>query len=213
MRFRDRTAAGQELANALHDLRGQSGLLVLGIPRGGVVVASEVARALNAPLEVCLTHKLGAPDNLELAIGAMTESGEVVLDREMIKELWVPRDYLEAETERQRKELARRVQLYRGDRPPPQIPGRTVIVIDDGLATGSTMMAALRTLDAQSPASLIAAIPVAPPEAIRRLAPLADRVECLLSPSPFWAVGAFYDHFDQVTDDEVIKLLKRPKDQ
>jgi putative phosphoribosyl transferase len=125
----------------------------------------------------------------------------------------VSRDYLEAETERQRKELARRIQLYRGDRPPPQISDRTVILIDDGLATGSTMMAALRALDAQAPASLIAAIPVAPPEAIRRLAPLADRVECLLSPRPFWAVGAFYDHFDQVTDDEVIKLLKRPQDQ
>jgi putative phosphoribosyl transferase len=213
MRFRDRTIAGQELANTLHDLRAQSGLLVLGIPRGGVVVASEVARALNAPLDVCLTHKLGAPDNPELAIGAMAESGQVVLDREMIKELWVPRDYLEAETERQRKELARRIQLYRGDRPPPQISDRTVILIDDGLATGSTMMAALRALDAQAPASLIAAIPVAPPEAIHRLASLADRVECLCSPRPFWAVGAFYDVFDQVSDEEVVELLHMKKDE
>ncbi len=213
MRFQDRTTAGQELANALRDLQGQSGLLVLGIPRGGVVVASEVARALNAPLDVCLTHKLSAPDNPELAIGAIAENGQVVLDRGLIKELWMPRGYLEAETERQRQELSRRVRLYRGDRPPPQISNRTVILIDDGLATGSTMMAALQTLDAQAPASLIAAIPVAPPEAMRRLAPLADRVECLLSPRPFWAVGAFYDHFDQVTDDEVIELLKLKKDQ
>jgi len=213
MRFQDRTTAGQELANALRDLRGQSGLLVLGIPRGGVVVASEVARALNASLDVCLTHKLSAPDNPELAIGAMAENGQVVLDRGLIKELWMPRGYLEAETERQRQELSRRVRLYRGDRPPPQISNRMVILIDDGLATGSTMMAALQTLDAQAPASLIAAIPVAPPEAIRRLAPLADRVECLLSPRPFWAVGAFYDHFDQVTDDEVVELLKLKKDQ
>jgi predicted phosphoribosyltransferase len=213
MRFQDRTTAGQELANALRDLRGQSGLLVLGIPRGGVVVASEVARALNAPLDVCLTHKLSAPDNPELAIGAMAENGQVVLDRGLIKELWMPRGYLEAETERQRQELSRRVRLYRGDRPPPQISNRTVILIDDGLATGSTMMAALQTLEAQAPTLLIAAIPVAPPEAIRRLAPLADRVECLLSPRPFWAVGAFYDLFDQVTDDEVIELLKLKKDQ
>ena len=210
MRFQDRTTAGQELANALRDLRGQSGLLVLGIPRGGVVVASEVARALNASLDVCLTHKLSAPDNPELAIGAMAENGQVVLDRGLIQELWMPRGYLEAETERQRQELERRARLYRRDRPPPQISNRTVILIDDGLATGSTMMAALQTLDAQAPASLVAAIPVAPPEAIRRLAPLADRVECLLSPRPFWAVGAFYDRFDQVTDDEVIELL-RPK--
>jgi putative phosphoribosyl transferase len=213
MRFRDRTAAGQELAHALRDLQGQSGLLVLGIPRGGVVVASEVARALNAPIDVCLTHKLGAPDNPELAIGAMAESGQVILDRGLIKELWVPHGYIEAEIERQRKELARRARLYRGDRPPPQLPHRTVIVIDDGLATGSTMMVALQALDAQAPASLIAAIPVAPPEAIRRLAALADRVECLLSPRPFWAVGAFYDRFDQVTDDEVTELLKLTKDQ
>jgi len=210
MRFQDRTTAGQELANALRDLQGQSGLLVLGIPRGGVVVAREVARALNAPLDVCLTHKLSAPDNPELAIGAMAENGQVVLDRGLIQELWMPRGYLEAETERQRQELERRARLYRRDRPPPQISNRTVILIDDGLATGSTMMAALQTLDAQAPASLVAAIPVAPPEAIRRLAPLADRVECLLSPRPFWAVGAFYDLFDQVTDDEVIELL-RPK--
>jgi len=210
MRFQDRTTAGQELANALRDLQGQSGLLVLGIPRGGVVVAREVARALNAPLDVCLTHKLSAPDNPELAIGAMAENGQVVLDRGLIQELWMPRGYLEAETERQRQELERRARLYRRDRPPPQISNRTVILIDDGLATGSTMMAALQTLDAQAPASLVAAIPVAPPEAIRRLAPLADRVECLLSPRPFWAVGAFYDRFDQVTDDEVIELL-RPK--
>ena len=208
MRFHDRIAAGQELAHALRDLQERSDLLVLGIPRGGVVVASQVARALNAPLDVCLTHKLGAPDNPELAIGAMVESGQVVLNRELIKEMWVPRDYIEAETERQRKELARRARLYRGDRSPPQIPHRTVIVIDDGLATGSTMMAALQALNAQAPASLIAAIPVAPSEAIRRLAPLADRIECLLSPRPFWAVGAFYDHFDQVMDEEVIELLK-----
>jgi len=208
MRFHDRIAAGQELAHALRDLQERSDLLVLGIPRGGVVVASQVARAFNAPLDVCLTHKLGAPDNPELAIGAMVESGQVVLNRELIKEMWVPRDYIEAETERQRKELARRARLYRGDRSPPQIPHRTVIVIDDGLATGSTMMAALQALNAQAPASLIAAIPVAPPEAIRRLAPLADRIECLLSPRPFWAVGAFYDHFDQVMDEEVIELLK-----
>lgn len=208
MTFRDRIAAGQELAQALRDLQGRTDLLVLGIPRGGVVVASQVAHAFNAPLDVYLTHKLGAPDNPELAIGAMAESGQVVLDRELIKELWVPRGYIEAETERQRKELARRARLYRGDRPPPLIPNRTVILIDDGLATGSTMMAALQALDAQAPASLIVAIPVAPPEAIRRLTHLADRIECLLSPRPFWAVGAFYDRFDQVMDEEVIELLK-----
>jgi len=212
MRFRDRTAAGQELARVLRDLLGRNDVLVLGIPRGGVVVAYQVAHALEAPLDVCLTHKLGAPDNPELAIGAIAETGQVVLDQMLIEELWVSPRYIEAETERQRKELQRRAKLYRGDRPPPQIASRTVIVIDDGLATGSTMVASLKALDAQAPTSLIAAVPVAPPQAIQRLAPLADRVECLFAPSPFWAVGAFYDIFDQVSDAEVIQLL-HPQDE
>jgi putative phosphoribosyl transferase len=213
MRFRDRTAAGQELARALADLQGRNDLLVLGVPRGGVVVAVEVAHALGAPLDVCLTHKLGAPDNPELAIGAVTEGGQVVLDQDIMDHLWLPSGYVKAESERQRRELARRALVYRGDRPAPQITGRTVIVIDDGLATGSTMLAALQALDAQAPASLIAAIPVAPPEAIQRLARQADRVECLLCPRPFWAVGAFYAHFDQVSDEEVVQLLNLTKNE
>ena len=207
MRFQDRVSAGQELAQALADLKGRNDLLVLGVPRGGVVVAFEVARALGAPLDVCLTHKLGAPDNPELAIGAVTEAGEVVVDRDMIEHLWIPAGYIQAESERQCKELARRARLYRGGRPALRITGRTVIVIDDGLATGSTMLAALQALDALAPTSLIAAIPVAPPEAIRRLSDRADRVECLLSPRPFWAVGAFYIQFEQVSDEQVIELL------
>lgn len=210
MRFPDRTTAGQELAQALADLKGRDDLLVLGIPRGGVVVACQVARALGAPMDVCLTHKLGAPDNPELAIGAVSEGGQVVLDQELIDHLWVPPGYIKVESERQRSELARRARVYRGDRPAPSVLNRTVVVIDDGLATGSTMAAALAALDAQAPASLIAAIPVAPPEAIRRLADKADRVECLFSPRPFWAVGAFYDQFGQVSDEEVIELMHMP---
>jgi len=208
MRFRDRASAGQELAQALADLKGRDDLLVLGIPRGGVVVAAQVARALNAPLDVCLTHKLGAPDNPELAIGAVAEGGQVILDQELIDMLGVSLRYVQAESERQRQELARRAQVYRGDRPAASVKDRVVIVTDDGLATGSTMVAALQSLDAQGPTSLIAAIPVAPPEAIRRLAHKADRVECLYSPQPFWAVGAFYEQFEQVSDEQVIELLQ-----
>ena len=209
MRFYDRTCAGKELVHALSDLNGRDDLLVLGIPRGGVVVAYEVARALNAPLDVCLTHKLGAPDNPELAIGAIAENGQMVLDPLLIEELRVAPRYIQVETERQRKELERRARLYRGDRPALPIARRTVIVIDDGLATGSTMLASLQALGAQAPSALIAAVPVAPQEAIRRLAPLADRVECLHSPSPFWSVGAFYETFDQVADEQVVELLQR----
>ena len=212
-RFHDRVSAGNELVKTLRDLRGRDDLLVLGIPRGGVVVAYQVARALDAPLDVCLTHKLGAPDNPELAIGALAEGGQVVLDEMLIRELWVSPRYIEAETQHQRKELERRAKLYRGDRPPPQIVNRTVIVVDDGLATGSTMIASLKALDAQAPASLVVAVPVASPQAVHRLAPLADRVECLFAPAPFWAVGAFYDIFDQVSDDEVIQLLKPNQDE
>jgi putative phosphoribosyl transferase len=208
MRFRDRSAAGQELARALRDLKGRDDLLVLGIPRGGVVVASEVAHALGAPLDVCLTHKLGAPENPELAIGAVAETGQVVLDQGLIEGLWVSPTYIEAESKHQSQELARRARAYRGDRPPPAVLKHIIIVVDDGLATGSTMVAALQALDAQAPASLIAAIPVAPPEALRRLAHHADRIECLLSPRPFWAVGAFYDRFEQVSDETVIELLR-----
>lgn len=208
MRFRDRHTAGQELARALRDLAGRDDVIVLGIPRGGVVVASCVARELAAPLDVCLTHKLGAPENPELAIGAIAENGHLVLDRPIVSSLWIPKAYIEAEVERQRHELSRRARLYRGDRPAPSLFNHTVIVVDDGLATGSTMSAALQALDAQAPVSLIVAVPVAPPEAIRRLSSHADRIECLHSPVPFWAVGAFYDHFDQTTDQEVIELLK-----
>jgi putative phosphoribosyl transferase len=212
MRFTDRTAAGQELGQALRDLQGHDDLLVLGIPRGGVAVARQVARTLGAPLDVCLTHKLGAPDNPELAIGALAEGGQVVLDQDLIESLWLPPGYIKAESERQRKELERRAQVYRRDRPPPQATNHTVIVVDDGLATGSTMVAALQALSVQAPKSLIAAIPVAPPEAIQRLAKWADRVECLLSPRPFWAVGAFYERFEQVSDEQVIELLRTSRD-
>jgi putative phosphoribosyl transferase len=208
MRFHDRTLAGQELARALRDLNGRSDLLVLGIPRGGVVAAGEVARALHVPLDVCLTHKLGAPNNPELAIGALAETGQVVLDQPLIEELGVSPRYIEAETERQRRELERRARLYRGERPAPQVIHRAVVVVDDGLATGSTMLASLKALNALSPSLLVAAVPVAPPAAIHRLAPWADRVECLCSPRSFWSVGAFYDIFDQVSDEQVIELLR-----
>lgn len=207
MYFLDRVDAGRQLAQALADLSGRSNVLVLGIPRGGVVVAYHVAVALAAELDVCLTHKLGAPDNPELAIGAVAEDGTTVLDEQLIRMLYISDEYVQAEAGRQRAELARRARLYRGDRPSPAVHQRTVIVVDDGVATGATMAASLQTLTARQPATLVAAVPVASPEAIERLRAAANRTVCLLTPKFFWAVGAFYSNFAQVSDQEVITLL------
>ncbi len=209
MYFRDRHEAGQCLAQALTDWRAIPRVLVLGIPRGGVVVAYPVARALNAELDVCLTHKLGAPGNPELAIGAVAEDGTLVLDDYLIKAMAVSDGYIAAEAEHQRRELARRASVYRGDRAPATLTDRPVVVIDDGVATGATMVASLQALAAQHPATLVAAVPVAPQEAIERLRTAAHRVECLYVPELFWSVGSFYDHFGQVSDEEVIALLNQ----
>ena len=208
MQFRDRHDAGQRLAEALAFLKGRKDLLVLGIPRGGVVVAAEVARALGAPLDVFIARKIGAPGNPELAIGAVASSGDVVLDERLIAGLRVPADYIEAETARQRQEIARRMAAYRGDRPPPKLAGKTVVLVDDGVATGATTLAALRALRAAKPAELILAVPVGPPDTIARLSAEADQVICLHTPAWFWAVGAFYVDFSQTTDEEVVRLLR-----
>jgi putative phosphoribosyl transferase len=208
MRFRDRQEAGRLLAESLSFLEGRDGLLVLGIPRGGVVVAYEVARALRAPLDVAVTRKLGAPHNPELAIGAVTSSGEVVLDSSLLFRLSVSGEYVRQETEYQRAEIARRLQAYRGERPLPTIEGRTVVVIDDGVATGATMRATLRSLRAGAPQELILAIPVGPPDTVASLEEEADEVICLSTPDLFWAVGAFYDLFAQTSDGEVQRLLE-----
>lgn len=208
MQFRDRREAGQKLAEALSFLEGRKDVLVLGIPRGGVVVAAEVARALGAPLDVFITRKIGAPGNPELAIGAVASSGELVIDEGLVLGLGVSPRYVEEETERQKQEIARQMTLYRGHRPPPQLTGKTVVLIDDGVATGATTLAALRALRATDPAELILAIPVGPPDTVERLSAEADRVVCLHTPAWFWAVGAFYEDFSQTPDEEVIRLLQ-----
>ena len=195
------------LAEKLDFLKGKKDVIVLGIPRGGVVVAYEVAQALGVPLDVYITRKIGAPHNPELAIGAVASDGGIVLDHDLIRQLGVPENYVEKETERQRQEIERRAREYRGDRPPLELAGKTVVVIDDGVATGATTMATLRALKKQKPQELILAIPVGPPETVKELSKEADRVVCLSTPRLFWAVGAFYTVFDQTPDEEVKQLL------
>jgi putative phosphoribosyl transferase len=207
MRFRDRREAGQLLAEELDFLKDKEDVVVLGIPRGGVVVAYEVAQAIGAPLDVYITRKIGAPHNPELAIGAVASDGRTVLDHDLVRQLGVPKDYIEEETERQRREIERRAREYRGDRSPLDLAGKTVVVVDDGVATGATTMATLRALQKQEPKELILAIPVGPPDTVKQLGEEADRVICLSTPRLFWAVGAFYAVFDQTQDEEVKRLL------
>jgi putative phosphoribosyl transferase len=207
MLFKDRSDSGKQLAARLAFLKAQSNVIVLGIPRGGIVVAAEIARALNAPLDVFLAHKLGAPFNPELAIGALTSTGEVLLDESLIVELRLSQKEIAREVEHQRKEIARRLAVFRKDRAPLDLKNKTVVITDDGVATGSTMLAALRALRQANLARLILAIPVAPPETIQRLARECDQVVVLETPEPFWAVGRFYAQFDQTSDAQVIELL------
>jgi len=208
MLFRDRREAGQLLAERLEFLQGREGLLVLGIPRGGVVVAAEVSRALGAPLDVFIARKLGAPHNPELAVGAVASSGEVVLDPHLIAALGVPQSYVDAEIERQRAEIGRRLKAYRGDRPAPDFKDKVVILTDDGVATGATMRAAIQALKSTDVRELIVALPVGPPNTVQELADMVDRMVCLHTPTFFWAVGAFYLEFGQTSDAEVIQLLQ-----
>ena len=213
MRFRDRQEAGQLLAQALSFLKGRKDVIVLGIPRGGVVVAAEVARGIGAPLDVYITRKIGAPYNPELAIGAIASSGDVVLDESLIEGLGVSPEYVHDETERQWQEIERRLKKYRGNRPSQKLKGKTVVLVDDGIATGATTLAAIRALKTQKPAELVLAVPVGPPDAIARLREEVDKLVCLDTPPLFWAVGAFYISFDQTSDREVVRLLEESQNR
>jgi putative phosphoribosyl transferase len=204
--FRDRADAGGRLAEHLTTYRGQHPL-VLGIPRGGVPVAAEVARALDAELDVVVARKLRAPISAELAIGAVTSDGGRYLNDSMLRELGVGNRYVDRATQAEMAEAARREARFRAGAAAPTIAGRVVILVDDGLATGATMIAAARSVRAHSPARLIVAVPVGSADACAALRHEADEVLCLTTPEPFWAVGAHYDDFRQTEDDEVEQLL------
>ena len=207
--FRDRRHAGRVLAQILAGYANRSDVIVLALPRGGVPVAYEVAKALHAPLDVFVVRKLGVPGHEEYAMGAIASGGARVLNDEVVRRLGIPDAAVDAVTRYEQGELERRERLYRAGRPLPDLRGRTVIVVDDGLATGSTMLAAVRALRAQQPARIVVAVPTAAAETCAQLRSEADEVVCATTPEPFRAVGTWYDDFSQTSDEEVRELLAR----
>lgn len=207
-RFEDRADAGRRLAALLEEYAGRDGVIVLGLPRGGVPVAWEVAHALRAPLDVLMVRKLGTPGHPELAMGAIASGGAQVVNAQVLAQAAVTDEAFRAEVDRQRAELERREQAYRGARPFPELAGKIVIVVDDGLATGATMRVAIQALRQYMPREIIVAVPVAPSHVRDSSLPEADRLIALMQPSPFYAVGQWYRHFDQTTDEEVTQLVR-----
>lgn len=207
MRFTDRADAGRRLAARLTAFTGRSDVIVLALPRGGVPVAYEVAQQLHLGLDVFLVRKLGVPGHAELAMGAVAEGGVEVLSEDLIRDLGIPHALVRQVAVRERLELDRRDQLYRGDRPLSPVRGHVVILVDDGLATGSSMQAAVIALKRLEPSRIIVAVPVGARETCVRLGRVADEVVCLEMPEPFQAVGLWYQEFTQTTDEEVRRLL------
>jgi predicted phosphoribosyltransferase len=212
VRYRNREEAGMRLADALegvHLVDRETKPLVLGIPRGGIPVAAVIADRIGGELDVLVAHKLGAPGNPEYAIGAVAEDGTAIVDEKTVGRLGIPPEYVEDEKQRQQLEVVRRAETLRGGGGPTSMSGRVCVVVDDGVATGATLEASLRLVVRADPNQLVAAIPVGPPDTIRRLASIVDVVVCPLQPAAFLAVGAWYDDFGQVSERTVIELLKR----
>jgi predicted phosphoribosyltransferase len=208
-RFRDRTEAGRLLAERLRDYAGRDDVIVLALPRGGVPVGYEVAQALGAPLDIFVVRKLGVPGHEELAMGAVATGGLLVLDEGLVQALRIPEHELQRVVDAELRELERRDAAYRGDREPPDLVGKTVILVDDGLATGSTMQAAALAVQKKNPARIVVAVPVAAEETCDAFRDVVDEVVCGVTPRPFRAVGLWYEDFSQTSDDEVRELLAR----
>ncbi|HME19081.1 MAG TPA: phosphoribosyltransferase [Nitrososphaerales archaeon] len=204
--FRDRVDAGKKLGETLKKTMKKD-VVVLAIPRGGVVVAKEVADALGAPLDVIVTRKISPPGEPEYALGAVTQEGEVIMDRQAAESLGADRDYIEAEIAKKREEVRDRTKKFRGNRPFPSLEGKVVVIVDDGIATGSSVGAAVLSLKKLKPKEIVVAVPVAPADAVETLTDDGNRVVCLETPGPFFSIGEFYGDFEQVDDDEVRRIL------
>jgi putative phosphoribosyl transferase len=209
--FKDRNHAGQILAKRLERYSAQNDILVMALPRGGVPVAFEIARELSAPLDVFLVRKLGLPGHPELAMGAIASGGIRVLNEDVIHGLSVPEDVIASVAESELQELERREQAYRGKQPGLDVHGKTIILVDDGLATGASMRAAVAGLKAQSPGRIIVAVPTASPDTCGEFESEVDEILCAVTPQPFLGVGIWYDDFSQTTDEEVRELLEKSK--
>lgn len=209
LRFHDRAEAGRLLAAKLSEYANRPDVLVLALPRGGVPVGFEVAKALNAPLDVFLVRKLGVPGHEELAMGAIASGGTLVLNDDVVLTLRIPQQLMDVVAQREQQELERRERAYRDDRPQPDVQGKTIILVDDGLATGSTMRAAIRALRQREPAKIVVAVPAASPDTCDAFRDEVDDIVCALTPEPFYAVGLWYEDFSQTTDEEVRDLMER----
>ncbi|MBF2002565.1 MAG: phosphoribosyltransferase [Synechococcales cyanobacterium C42_A2020_086] len=210
LKFWNRSEAGQLLAAKLMEFANRSDVIVLALPRGGVPVAYEIAKALQVPLDICLVRKLGVPEQEELAMGAIASGGVLILNNEVLRALHISRQTLLKVAALERQELERRDRTYRGDRPPPVIHNRTVILVDDGIATSSTLRAAIAALMRQHPKDVIVAVPVAPESTCIALRTLVSDVVCLSMPNPLNSIGMWYRDFSQTTDEEVCRLLAQP---
>lgn len=206
--FVDRKDAGQKLAGSLIRFKNQSDAIVIGLPRGGVVVAYEAARRLNLPLDIIVPRKIGAPGNDELAIGAITEEGEAVLDEMLVRELNVAPEYIAKTVAKEKQEAQRRLKLYRGDRTPLNLQNKTALIIDDGIATGATMQAAIKSAKNKKAEKIIVAVPIIAPDTLKKLQVEADEIIYLDAPMFLGAIGDFYEEFSQTEDRDVIELMQ-----
>ena len=208
MIFRDRKDAGVRLAQVLREFKGKD-VIILAIPRGGVPVAKEIADFLGCEMDVIITRKVGAPNNPEFAIGSVTQDGELLTDLRFATSYGVGESYILEESKRQAKIVKERLRKFRGDKPYPYLQNRIVVIVDDGIATGYTIRAAVQSVKTKGPSKIVLAVPVAPRDAIEELRSEVDQVVCLSTPEIFYAIGEFYENFEQVEDEEVVKMLKQ----